>query len=572
MKNRQPIKSYRHAIALVLIFSIPLLTKGQPAGGPARYNQVGYAVAGPKTAVVDEHITAFKVLDSVGTEVTNGASMDALYWDQSGERVRKIDFSSIRKPGRYTLCFTGSDEKCSVTIASHPYDRLMQAALKAFYFNRSGTTIEPSYGGKWARKSGHPDTVVFIHPSAAGPKQEAGSVISSPGGWYDAGDYNKYIVNSSISVYTMLQAYEMAPEKWSTLEAGIPESNDSIPDILQEALFNLRWMTTMQDTSDGGVYHKLTNKEFDGIVMPCDATNHRFVVSKTTAASLDFAAVAAHTSLLLAKTGLHTGMNARQLLHQAEKAWQWAVANPAVVYVQPADIKTGQYDDNTLTDEFFWAACELFLATAKPEYLDAIVNYYQKPTTPEWAIVNGLGFMSLIQHRENLPESLNTKKIIGDFIALADSLVQISETAPYGISLQKFFWGSNSYAANQGVVKLVAYSIHGDSTYLRSACSDLDYLLGRNPTGYCYVTGFGSKPAMNIHHRPSQADGIAEPVPGFLVGGPNTVVMNDCSDVIRSVFPAASYTDTDCSYSTNEVAINWNAPLLLLAAGCNLIF
>jgi len=80
------------------------------------------------------------------------------------------------------------------------------------------------------------------------------------------------------------------------------------------------------------------------------------------------------------------------------------------------------------------------------------------------------------------------------------------------------------------------------------------------------VTGIGTKPTMNIHHRPSGADGVVEPVPGFLAGGPNLVVPNDCGpNVKRSPFPAAAYSDLECSYSTNEIAINWNAPLIFVA-------
>ncbi len=105
----------------------------------------------------------------------------------------------------------------------------------------------------------------------------------------------------------------------------------------------------------------------------------------------------------------------------------------------------------------------------------------------------------------------------------------------------------------------------GDNKYQPSVQADVNWLLGTNPTGYCFVTGFGTLSPMNIHHRPSGADGVPEPVPGFLVGGPNTVVLTDCPPTAnRSTFPAKSYTDSECSYSTNEIAINWNAPLVFL--------
>ncbi|MCK7538303.1 MAG: glycoside hydrolase family 9 protein [Marinilabiliales bacterium] len=115
-------------------------------------------------------------------------------------------------------------------------------------------------------------------------------------------------------------------------------------------------------------------------------------------------------------------------------------------------------------------------------------------------------------------------------------------------------------------IKLIAMKLTGDNKYLPSVQADVNWLLGTNPTGYCFVTGFGTLSPMNIHHRPSGADGVPEPVPGFLVGGPNTVVMNDCPAPGTRVppFPPKSYSDVECSYSTNEIAINWNAPLVFL--------
>jgi endoglucanase len=393
-------------------------------------------------------------------------------------------------------------------------------------------------------------------------------VISSPRGWYDAGDYNKYIVNSAISTYTLFRAVEDFPVYYKSLNLNIPESGKGVPDLLSEAMYNYRWMLTMQDQNDGGVYHKLTNKEFDEVVMPDKATKPRYVVMKSTAASLDFAAVAAHAAVLLkgfpkAGPGL-----AAESLAKAEQAWSWAKLHPDLLYHQPGDIKTGAYGDSKLKDEWFWAAAELYLATGKQEYADSVVAHYQKPQTPEWAIVHGLGVMSLISRYDDLPEAIRKTGLKTDFLALVDSLVELSESSPYGVSIQKFAWGSNSYVANEGMLKLFTYNQTADKKYYQSAVSDLDYLLGRNATGYCFVTGYGEKQVMHIHHRPSEADGIPEPWPGFLAGGPNLATFADCpAGTSRSRLPATSYADLFCSYSTNEVAINWNAPLTYLAGG-----
>ncbi|HEY9108130.1 MAG TPA: glycoside hydrolase family 9 protein, partial [Roseateles sp.] len=113
-----------------------------------------------------------------------------------------------------------------------------------------------------------------------------------------------------------------------------------------------------------------------------------------------------------------------------------------------------------------------------------------------------------------------------------------------------------------------AYRLDADRRKLDAAQSVLDYVLGRNPLGQSYVTGFGVKSPMHPHHRPSEADGIDAPVPGFIVGGPNPGQQDQAGCPVRypSALPALSYLDHDCSYASNEVAINWNAPLVYVSA------
>ena len=120
-------------------------------------------------------------------------------------------------------------------------------------------------------------------------------------------------------------------------------------------------------------------------------------------------------------------------------------------------------------------------------------------------------------------------------------------------------------AANQGMALIVAYKISGDKKYLRYALANLDYLLGRNGTGYSYLTGYGSKTPMHPHHRPSIADGIVEPIPGLLVGGPNPGMQDYV--LVPSIIPDEAYIDDDRAYAVNEIAINWNAPFAYLVNG-----
>jgi endoglucanase len=320
----------------------------------------------------------------------------------------------------------------------------------------------------------------------------------------------------------------------------------------------------MQDPTDGGVYHKLTNKEFGGFTMPDKATEPRYVVYKTTAAALDFTATMAMASRVFAKSeDSEIKELGKTCLNAARKAYAWALANPKIYYKNPADIKTGEYGDITLGDENFWAASELGLAENNVALISIKEMKEQEMMVPSWDSVGMLGVISMAL-TENTNASELKKEAQKMVIAFADKLVGKSETLPYKVSLDFFKWGSNSDVSNLAIIKLVAFKITSDKKYIASIQSDVDYILGRNATGYCFVTGFGGKQVMNIHHRPSGADGIPEPYPGMLAGGPNTITFADCPEIVRSKFPAKSYVDLECSYSTNEMAINWNAPFFFL--------
>ena len=174
---------------------------------------------------------------------------------------------------------------------------MAKSALRLFYLIRSGVAVDR--GGDYNRPLGHADTRVLVHPSAASPLRPAGTVISSPLGWYDAGDYNKYVVNSAFSIGLMFSVYEQQKDYFAGLTTDIPESRNQTPDFLDEMMFNLRWLQTMQDPYDGGVYHKLTTPNFEGFIMPVDCKQQRYVVAKSTAATLDFAAVMADAARLM---------------------------------------------------------------------------------------------------------------------------------------------------------------------------------------------------------------------------------------------------------------------------------
>ena len=569
------------AIALPVAFvPVAAAAQGAPASPepPIRMSQIGFLPAAPKAAVVvSAGASRFAIVDARGDTVLRGTLSAPKRWALSGEEhVQRADFSRLATPGRYRLVVPGAGAPVEFEIGLARVRGLAVATLKGFYYQRTAVPLEARHAGRWARAAGHPDTAVLVHRSAASAARPAGTRISSSLGWYDAGDYNKYIVNSGISTYTLLLMAEQFPQYAAALRTNIPESGNALPDVLDEALFNVRWMLTMQDRSDGGVYHKLTNPSFDGFVEPAAATGPRYVVQKSTAATLDFAAVMAHASRVVRRFPRELPGLADSLSAAALAAWRWARQHPDSLYEQERlnaattpRIVTGAYGDRRVSDEFRWAAAELFLATKQDSFLVAAPPIASDSVVvPSWASVGTLALVSLAEHRRELPASANARAIQDRLIGLARSLRTVADTTAYGTAMgarSDFVWGSSAVAANQGLILVQAYRLTGDESYLRAAAANLDYLMGRNPTGYSFVTGIGTRTPMFPHHRPSGADTVAAPVPGLLVGGPNPSQQDKCAGY-PSPLPAISFVDAQCSYASNEIAINWNAPIAYLLA------
>ncbi|MEA9581317.1 glycoside hydrolase family 9 protein [Xanthomonas nasturtii] len=551
-------------------------TATEKTGGSIHVNQLGYLPGSAKLAVVGLPQGAapgadrFTVEDAQGRTVLKGTLQPPALWSPAGQQARVADFSSVRAPGTYRLKIDGLPTSDAFPINAHAYQPVVDASLKAFYFNRASTALPAQFAGRYARAAGHPDTQVRIHPSAASATRPADSVISAPKGWYDAGDYNKYIVNSGISTYTLLAAYEHYPALFKAQALTIPNDAPGVPGILQETWWNLEWMLAMQDPADGGVYHKLTDKQFDGLVMPDQAKQQRYVVMKATAATLDFAAVMAAASRVYAPfEKQYPGVSAR-MLKAARDAWAWAQQHPDVIYRQPDDVRTGGYDDAQVDDEFAWAAAELYVTTREDGFYDAMLARNVPASVPGWSNVGGLAWMSLAAHRDTLTAHADRARITGEITGLAQQLTEQWRASPWRLAMtdKDFVWGSNSAVLNRAMMLLQGYRLTQQRTTLDAAQSHLDYILGRNPLGLSFVTGVGQRTPMHIHHRPSEADGIDAPVPGWLAGGPQPGQQDakDCKVAYPSTLPALSYLDNACSYASNEVAINWNAPLVYVSA------
>ena len=579
---------------------------------PIRLNQVGYAPLQEMTATivlpdstVDAEATSVVITNADNDTVWTGVPAVTLTNPISGKRCQIVNFSALDEEGEYTMIVNNpSIQNTPITqkiiIRNHPYRDLTRAALRAFYYQRASMDIEEPYAEGFARKAGHPDDHVLVHASAATAERPEGTVISSPGGWYDAGDYNKYIVNSGYTMGVWLMSYELNKAYFDTLNLNIPESqmvngkcpDGKCPDMLLEAMYNIRWMMTMQDL-DGGVYHKLTTPNFEKFIRPDECQQQRYVVLKTTAATLDFAATLALAARVYAP---YDPAFCAQAKEAATRAYAWAQAHPAVYYDQPALneqivndkmvnsplITTGAYDDFDVTDEFYWAATELYLLTHEEKWLNEINKWYMvndqmvNAYTPAvWGNVAELADLEWMMHSDLTDELGYGATLVERLCVYLEPFITKQANgsvfvSPYGNSEEDFFWGCNSEGCCwRGIECLYAFHFTGDDRYFAAAQACLNYILGQNATGYCYVTGFGSNPSSHPHHRLSYSHPKGTH-PGFLVGGPNRERQDAVTDGViypENVPADESYLDEQPSYASNEVTINWNVTLFALSGG-----
>lgn len=529
-----------------------------------KYNQIGYYSNSIKHFIVaDSSIEDFGIIDEKGELVYGDKLYPIGFWQQSGEYVKVGDFSEIIKPGRYQLLIQQTGEKSEIFIRDSLYKDPLKAAMKAFYFQRLSTELKKENAGEWARNAGIPDTACSLHVSTG-----KSGVINASGGWMDAGDYGKYIVNAGITVGTLLGIYELLPDCIDDNQ-NIPESNNGVSDLLDEVKYELDWMKKMQD-SDGGVFFKLGSLEWDGFTMPEDVKSVRYVIGKSTASALNFSAVMA----MAARIYTFDKPYSKDCLKRSIAAWKWAVNNSLVR--EPNEVGgTGPYDDATYEDEFFWAACELFTTTKKSSYRKYIENNassFLPATAADYRNVSNLGWYTLVTHFSDskYPFIADGSRSI---ISLANQYVKNIDSIPYRIPLEDFVWGSNSVFLNHAIVMCYAYQLTSQNKYIESVIETADYIFGKNGVGISYVTGFGKESPIQPHHRVMSPDGVEAPFPGFLVGGAN----GDKQDVVAHEpgvnypfkEPARAYTDRMAAYACNEVAINWNAALVFVLGFLN---
>ncbi len=537
-------------------------------------NQAGYLTDQPKYAYSRFPDDSMYVVDkATGATVYRTALVVTSTLDPStGFKTLRGDFSSVTGEGTYQIVTPSGDTSYVFTVSKTAYEDVYKESLKGFYFQRCGTALLSQNAGVYARTICHVNDAVF-HSTTG----RTGSAVTTLG-WHDAGDYGKYIVNAGISTGTLLLAYELFPAKVRYDDLNIPESGNGVPDLLDEVRFELDWFFTMQDTADGGVYFKVTTANFDAFEMPSQDVATRYIYQKSTTATGDFAAVMAQAARIYAP---FDSTFSSQCLAAARKAWQYLQTNGSIVptggFHNPSGTGTGEYGDGNDTDERLWAAAELFVTTGEAAYHDYFKNHYNDNllfgSTMGWQNVRSMAHLAYLTGKQSLADSTVKSQLQSGLMIRCNNLLTIVASDGLNVSLipADYGWGSNSYALNNAVLLIAGYLTSTNIDFHVAALQQLNYILGCNRHNMTFVTGIGSASPMHIHHRPSGSDGIVNPVPDLMSGGPDRYLDDAVlSSRFNASTPAAAcYVDDQGSYASNEICINWNAPLVFVAGFFN---
>ena len=562
-----------------------------PETGPrVRVNQVAYLPGGPKNATLVTDATArtpWQLKNAAGATVARGTTVPRGTDVSSGLNVHTIDFSSYRTRGTgFTLVADGATSR-PFDIDPAAYEKLRLDALKYYYTQRSGIAIDDALRPGYGRPAGHvnvaPNTGDRDVPCRPGVCDYTMDVT---GGWYDAGDHGKYVINGGISTWQLLSQYErtrtarkVEPAKLGDGTLAIPESGNRVPDILDEARWELDFMLKMQVPADkplaGMVFNKVHDDTWTGLpLLPHLDPKKRELHPPTTPATLNLAATAAHAARLF---DTFDPAYATKTLEAARRAWDAAVANPEI-YGSPTDAEGGgAYADSDATDEFYWAAAELYLTTGDKKYADHLLASPLHtadvfgPASLDWGHTAVPARLDLA----TVPNKLSDRdRVRASVVAGADEYLATQAAQPWGVPYapagNNWDWGSNNLVLNNMVVMAHAFDITGREKYRNGVLQGIDYVLGRNALNQSYVTGYGEVSSQNQHSRwyAHQLDpSLPNPPKGTLAGGPNSSIQDPFAQgLISGCVGQFCYVDDIQSWSTNETALNWNSALAWTAS------
>src|ERR1035437_5799560 len=573
IKNDRTGDVMKHIRIFISTLAISLLavTGLFSADTDVRLNSLGFLPNNDKRASIDVACTNFSLIrGSDAAAVYTGTVGVPITATDSGETVSIADFSAYTTPGTYYLNVAGVGNSSNFNIADDAYNNAFYMSMKAFYLWRCGTAVSyfyPKDGNTYTHPACHTGDGDLFYVTGAH------TISNSTKGWHDAGDYNKYVVNAGVTMGTLFMAWEMFQSKIQTITLDVPNTANGYPDFLKELKWETDWLLTMAyPDGTGRVSHKMSAINFDAFELPQFETAQRYFVSFSTSATADFTAILAMASRIFQP---YDAAYAATCLNAAVSSYSYLAANTAYQAADQSAFNTGTYI-TTDSDDRLWAAAEMWETTGNATYLadfEASANIVipKIDTDWGWGNVKNLGMFTYLFSSRSGRNAALVANITTVLNTSANSIVATRNAHAYGRPLgTSYYWGCNGAVALQAMILQIANRFSPNVNYTNTALDAIGSLFGRNTFDRSFVTGLGINPPMNPHHRPSAGDSIINPWPGYLVGGSPGRNNQDTyeSANLPTGLPSAQYwVDVQAAYSANEVAINWQAPLVYALAG-----
>lgn len=522
---------------------------------PIRVDQFGYRPADRKVAVVADPEVGFdsdfevnvgpflevrRVIDD--RTVLSGPPVpwaDGSLHEQSGDRGWWFDFSTLETPGSYYVVDPEQGNRSGpFVIGDDVYNVVLDTALRMFWYNRGNIEHSPNLSGPWTDGAAYVGPGQDTEARSVDTPDDPGSARDLSGGWFDAGDPNKYVTFATEPVHVLLSSYARRPELFHD-DLGIPESGNGVPDVLDEVRWELDWLGKMQ-LDDGSVLTKVGLLGFEIPLVPSAASEPRYYEEACSSSTIAAAGMFAHGALVLDDiSGLAD--ESAELRDRAIRAWNRYQAMERRDDCDPQEVKAGDADLSIEEQASFEvvAAVYLFALTGEAVYRSAVTAGYER-TQP----FQGEGFGSY--RPEQADALLFYRGLPGadpDVVTAIDERVAdlVTWSPLFGFDAEAdlyrayvpdsmYHWGSNRGKGNAGADNLLVGPIDGGR---ERALGHLHYFHGVNPLGLVYLSNMGDFGAEHsaqflFHHwfgdgSAYDVNEVPEPgvAPGYVVGGPN---------------------------------------------------
>ncbi len=552
------------------LLAVPLAALSPTLQQPSAHLRVdafGYRPTATKTVVLRQAVQGFDAPDFYAApsqvqvrRVSDGSLVfvaPVVPWNggavnsTSGDRAWHADFTGLQALGDYYVLDPASGEQTEAfSIRLDPYADVRRAAVRTFFYQRCGLPKSAPFAEPgWTDAASH-----------LGPQQDTdcrwvlnptpGTSRDLRGGWFDAGDYNKYVNYTDRPIHDLLSSYSQAPGDW-TDDLNLPESGNGIPDILDEVRVGLDWFLRMQEPN-GSLLHKVSVLGFSASAPPSTHTAVRRYGQATASATISGAGAFAHGAVVFGRLPDAASQAYAATLEQAAlEAWSWLVANPSQF---PSAYNNAGFDSVNGEDSPSLqvlnrarSAMWLYQLTGEAQYrarFDADVqqsdllasgftNLYQRDLYEaflEYTELPGATPSVVQQIRSGFSSTVGVWQFLNPTINQQD---------PYQAFLGggDYIWGSNRNKADVGVLHALlnehGMQIDQAGEILTGVEGYARYLHGVNPLGLTYLTNLSSIGAPNsiqeVYHgwfyEGTQWDNAETsqfgPAPGFMSGGPN---------------------------------------------------